>query len=469
MFMYKFFALRAIFSFFLICCFASTRAQPSSTYQGALAGTTPVFNSVDAIRAQTGRQTPATLYLAETGREGYFTISAEKLADNGGTVVKTRGGVIYKRQFQGPVSVMWFGAKGDGTTNDSDAFAAAIACNTNAVYVPFTPNGYRIANVAVSQTVTIRGENKFNSKILPAFENSSCFITQAEFVEYRDLYFDASRTKNTIGIEHKHRIATISNCFFSGFRVGVHNSNQFVAGGKPDEQTIENSRFRDCATGILSEGHFINSRIINSIFHGCGSAIHCFDESFGASTTTTEGLTIDGCLIYASGDQKTNRAAIQITNLDFTYIRNCMVDLNNYTALSLTNAKFCNISNSYFSTATAGKDASGLVLAGNCSNTSVLNCQLFDNQAWGIEIVSVNGRFSDKLRITNCTARLNKKGDLMVDGGVNINLDKVDFLSNTNSSVLINTSTAQSVVNISNSTITGAIIKQGRAAVNVKD
>lgn len=47
--------------------------------------------------------------------------------DNGGTVIVAGNGKRWKRQFTGPVSNLWFGAKGDGTTDDTAALNAWLA------------------------------------------------------------------------------------------------------------------------------------------------------------------------------------------------------------------------------------------------------------------------------------------------------------------------------------------------------
>lgn len=54
-------------------------------------------------------------------------------------------------------NVLDFGAVGDGVTNDTAAFNAAIATG-KAVYVPYTENGYLVSNVNVVDNMVIVGE-----------------------------------------------------------------------------------------------------------------------------------------------------------------------------------------------------------------------------------------------------------------------------------------------------------------------
>lgn len=61
-------------------------------------------------------------------------------ADNGGTIIVDAAGNRWKRQFTGPLNVRWFGARGDGTTNDTAAVQATIdavvAIGSGVVYFP---------------------------------------------------------------------------------------------------------------------------------------------------------------------------------------------------------------------------------------------------------------------------------------------------------------------------------------------
>jgi len=65
-----------------------------------------------------------------------------------------------------PGDVRNYGAVGDGSVDDAQAFIAAMAANTT-IYVPDPPTAYKIATaITVPDNVTIRGDNKYSTKIV---------------------------------------------------------------------------------------------------------------------------------------------------------------------------------------------------------------------------------------------------------------------------------------------------------------
>ena len=101
------------------------------------------------------------------------------------------------------VNVKDYGAKGDGTTDDTDAIAAAItACPTGGtVYIPC--GTYKISNIACKSNMTIKGEGRgtvlaFKDNVVPAGgETKNCLsVVSVSNVFISDLTMDGNRTNN---------------------------------------------------------------------------------------------------------------------------------------------------------------------------------------------------------------------------------------------------------------------------------
>ncbi|MFD0958160.1 right-handed parallel beta-helix repeat-containing protein [Paenibacillus chungangensis] len=108
------------------------------------------LTTIAQLRAST--QPEADVYMiTDPGHEGHFAYDASDTStlDNTGTVLVTAGGQRFKRipetEF---VSVTWFGAKGDGTTDDSAAILAANAYAASVHSALCFPHGtYRGSNL----------------------------------------------------------------------------------------------------------------------------------------------------------------------------------------------------------------------------------------------------------------------------------------------------------------------------------
>lgn len=83
---------------------------------------------------------------------------------NGGTVVAAAGGGVWTREFTSPLNVRWFGAKGDGVTDDSTAITAAVAAlnglaSTKTAVLHFPAGVYMIRRGwGLAEFTTVTGE-----------------------------------------------------------------------------------------------------------------------------------------------------------------------------------------------------------------------------------------------------------------------------------------------------------------------
>lgn len=100
---------------------------------------------------------------ANDGGGGYFYTTPEIITTitNTGTIFRSTSNTNYlwKRIYSGPVNVKWFGAKGDGVTDDRIAFASAvsIAGNSTTVYVP--KNVYLLSISGDSDTILLQSNS----------------------------------------------------------------------------------------------------------------------------------------------------------------------------------------------------------------------------------------------------------------------------------------------------------------------
>lgn len=140
------------------------------------------LNTIADLRANT---TPYPLfyvqgyYAAGDGADGFFRWDQADTtsSDNNGTIIVDAGGRRYKRLgVNGALSVKWFGAKGDGVTDDSDRIidCITVAQGSNIDLVGFPAGDYLVTKaititasglglVGTGESSIIRGNGNFNT------------------------------------------------------------------------------------------------------------------------------------------------------------------------------------------------------------------------------------------------------------------------------------------------------------------
>lgn len=101
-------------------------------------------------------------YVTDPGREGFFYYDAQDTssADNEGTVVVTPLGKRFKRICDKVMTVTWFGAKGDGSTDSTSAIQKAIDCLGEEGGVVYVPSGVYMltGSLQMKSSVVLQGE-----------------------------------------------------------------------------------------------------------------------------------------------------------------------------------------------------------------------------------------------------------------------------------------------------------------------
>lgn len=219
--------------------------------------------------------------LEEGGRSGLFVVKAGTPPSDPqeGIYVALDNGNYAQRIFDGPVNVFWFGAKGDGVTNDTTAIQEAL----KAVYTNNGGNGETVffpAGTFVSGPITI-GSN-INIVLSPATILSGL---SGAFPNENDAFINISSQENVV-IDGSNALVTMPKSEFTTgegrHTVSIYNSKNV----KIYDLRTEDSGGDGFYIGAPTEGFCENILLSN-----CYANNH---RRQGISVISVKGLTVDG-------------------------------------------------------------------------------------------------------------------------------------------------------------------------------
>jgi hypothetical protein len=327
-----------------------------------IADNAKTLQSYTALRAYTGRASGANI--TSGGVAGRFQRDAGDTtsADNGGTIIVDGSGRRWKRLFAGDVNVMWFGATGNGTTDDTTAIQRAInfikSVTGGTLYFP---NGtYSVGSVYtlpsggsyldqymidVSNTVnlTLRGESKsavirlknhFLDGGVDAQSNAHIFSGSAASGFTLDgLFFDlngatnltpAGKIRNSIAvrIQNGDRL-TVRGCKF----VNSGGHNVISAGGAGDTFILKDNEFVNGGRGVPGNVNNPDFSFVYSEWKNTKASHNTITQEFGPGGFSG-GIELHGSDSYATHNTITNcEPAIWIASVPYA-ISNIVVSDN---------------------------------------------------------------------------------------------------------------------------------------------
>ena len=125
-----------------------------------------------------------------------ISTQAEALA---GTNNTTAMSPLRVRELEPIVNVKWFGAKGDGVTNDTAAIQAALTAAVSGSGVVFLPRGTYATNADLipGHNITIRGAGKDLTTIKLTGTNRGIYVANARYNVISDLTIDCNKAATT--------------------------------------------------------------------------------------------------------------------------------------------------------------------------------------------------------------------------------------------------------------------------------
>jgi hypothetical protein len=266
-------------------------------------------------------------------------------------------------------NVLDFGAVGNGVTDDSAAFTAALAANYT-VIVPFRPSGYVVKNIVVSDHHTIL----FNGSIVNLAAGASYGFKLTGFAPaLYDAVFEDNSSVLPNDLAHgfiyvdNATYPTVQNCNF------VNQILPIYIGGSVNETKggiFNNLRFDTFESRGILVGKNVNTCTFSNIRGYCGYSRVIGnkgmpkDNVIGYQQISTGSTVAFGGNILSNVDMEGMGVGFQFTDTNLTNLVNCYGD-------SVSNAAYQCTGTTYyvnFLGCFAGACRIGFDISGTCSN-----------------------------------------------------------------------------------------------------
>lgn len=299
-----------------------------------------INTTIAELRAATTANADHVHYVCDLGQQGHFRYDPTDTAtaDNTGTVLVSVTGLRFKRIYAEALNVKWFGAKGDGATDDAAAIQLAVDVAQGRGDTLYFPTADYMISVPISignskKPIRIVGDGfqkgswiRAHSSVSPASPLKAAFVFDdtkvAERFEFSDIVIQGETGKFEYGIYTK----KISHSLFRRIRI-VQTKVAALAIGYGWCNDVETCEFSfNFGDGILFAADNVNMlNVINTkLFSNEGIAINMANNSLG--------IRINGCSIE---DNKVCGIYTKMLNtpLDVT---DCYFENNGETGFQLT-------------------------------------------------------------------------------------------------------------------------------------
>ena len=210
-----------------------------------------------------------------------------------GVIYKKIGNKYYKMQYEGVINVKWFGAKGDGVSNDTQAFNLALKFFDN-IYIP---KGVYKINVELPRKVNFIGDGSLYT-ILKPFDVAKAVLT------YRNNapYWTFNTKFEKIGFESENKTGVGFTFGYTDLNTPVQNTEFYT------NVVFENCYFKGFEKGVMTPTGNIGCDFIN-----CGGAGNKYLFYFLDAKNFGE-IMHSGCKTFLGGEFSGNDVVIYNDN-----------------------------------------------------------------------------------------------------------------------------------------------------------
>lgn len=336
------------------------------------------------------------------GGGGMFVYSPTAVdADNDGTIVTPANNIgRWFRMFSGPVNVRWFGATGDGVTDDTTSIQAALdsaATGNGATTIMgatvFIPAGiYVISSLTIARGVALIGAGM-----------TQTILNRTDTTGY-GILFDSTG----LAVNATQDSVTIRDLSLVQVGVATNGGGIYVNGVTSAAQAIvENVRIQDCYRGLLStntEGSYVNNvHVVDAVVDGFyfvggfrgQTTISCKASGCGSSGFSLSGGTSSNFFNCRSDDNTAN--GFYLLNVNYCGFYSCSNEGNVVGAYLTTCAG--NVFDTFFTYVQVNTD-NAVLLDGSNSNEFRNLSSNHQNAAYGTYfILSTNVSYDNYLTV----------------------------------------------------------------------
>lgn len=231
---------------------------------------------------------------------------------------------FYKRQFEGPVNVMWFGAIGNGLNDDTNAFINAINYCKKTAGELYIPEGVFHINQSLyfDDVIPVNNTGKFGIKIIGAG-----LRTIIKFFGTSQILFDLFSTAD-IQVE------------FRDFVVmdGSYDSNYAFRFGKIDRYSkFQNIRILQFGTAMIFQSPLYRITFNDIFIRDCKYTIIADSSQLGFSNVLTE-FVFNRCYIDNNGRINSNTNHMVLYNCQEFKFNDCIFEGNFSYGMNITGA-----------------------------------------------------------------------------------------------------------------------------------
>ena len=398
-------------------------------FKASAQSTIIVVSDTTALKAYS-TTTQHQLYITDQNTSGIFEYYASGYTANGGTVFASNTGGFWVRQFTGPTNLKWFGAQGNGVTDDTKAMKLFINDSYSNKYIP-------------SGIYMLDAKNSFNIK---------------------------SNTSLVIDNSAKLQVTTDTTSGYILFRLTLVDNVKITGGALIGERSHRSS----LGYGVYMDG-----------------ATNCSISNINISNFYGDGVYVGGSLcnninINQVISNNNVRQGMSISNVKNIHVSNSSfintnglspqsgIDIEPNSGFTIANVTIENVT-------TSGNSGSGIIVTGVSSvipikNITLKNIISANNSGDGIAVTggATSAAYIQGLDIYNLKVDTNGSIGAVVAGVNNANMSHVVInqssgLSNLYFEKIVKGSVSQFLLNSTGASVIGIYLGTGNTSMNISE